>query len=119
MMIYNYIFYKMFVTVSRTNKSIPGWSTMITLSVILFFNIITVINIFFKEYIYLFANQNISVGLGILLMIVNYLIFIRKNAYDKIINQYKKETKKQSYVRGSLVLFYIVGSVYLFFETLP
>lgn len=119
MNIYNYIFFKMFVASSKTNKSIPEWSTMIAFSVLLFFNIITIINVFFEEYIYLFSDKNISIGLGIILMIINYFKFLHKNAYLKIVETYKEETKKQNYLRGGFVLLYVVGSVYIFFETLP
>lgn len=111
--IYYYIYYKQYKHLSKTNKSIPEWSSMILLSQLLGFNLATIIfgtGIYKNKY--LFSNLPvILVGLGFILLFINYLIFIKNSRYLKIIDKFKCETRKQSIIGGLLVLIYVFVSL--------
>lgn len=122
---YIYLFYRLYIYANKTEKSLgqagmPEWIALFSISIVLFINI----GILFFLITYLFDIQiNISkVSIFFLVAIVyffNYIFFIRHKKYVEIINLYKKESRRQSYIRTSLVWLYLVISFVLFYVILP
>ena len=118
--IYYYIYYKQYKALSKTNKEIPEWASMILLSQLICFNLNTIFIIFNftkTSWFILFAKP-FSVGLIILLLVINFFIFIKDDRYQRIITKYQNETKQKSLIGGSLVAIYVFGSIYLFLNVL-
>jgi len=93
----------------RTNKSIPEWSTMIILSLVLMFNIIS-ISIVLDIPIVDYGKIAVFILLTIIL-IFNYLYFINDKRYKKIIKHFGNKEIPSFY--NYLVLFYEIMSFFV------
>ena len=117
--IYFYTYYKLYKFVEKTNRNIVEWASMIFFSQLLWSNIVTILyylnftkSNFFKIY------PNIIVLLMVLLLIINYFIFIYKHRYQEIIKLFSNELKSRRIIGTILVITYTIVSIYLFFHTL-
>ena len=105
--IYNFVFYRMFKETFTTNRSIPEWSTMIYLSLLIMFNFISICLVL-KIPIFDYGKIIIFIIITIILLL-NYLYFIKDNKYREIIKYYKKNETQKIY--NYLVIFYELVSV--------
>ena len=113
--IYEKLYLGIYSSLSRTNKSIPEWSTITSISIFLFFNILTIlklINFNFKEY------EKNKFSFGILLIItLNWLYFLKGNRIIKKLRQVKYELKIYEkiiigiYCYGTITLCFLVINV--------
>ena len=113
--IYEKLYLGIYSSLSRTNKSIPEWSTIISISILLFFNIFTIlelINFNFKE-----VEKN-TFKFGILIIIIiNWFYFLKGNRIIKKLRQVKYELKifekiiVGMYCYGTIILFFLVLNV--------
>ncbi len=114
--IYNVIFFKLYKTSLKTaNKDIAEWTTMIAMSILIFFNITSVI-VLTKIYKTGIFNVHSMPIIMIVLLIINYLLFIRDKKYLKIAKEYSKISELKNKILGYIVLFYVIGSIWLFFH---
>lgn len=112
---YEFLFARIHSSLYQTNKSITEWSTIVAISVLLFFNIFSIV---------LFLNIKItpddedSFKFLILVIIgLNYFYFLYKQRYISLIEKYK-ENKKNLFLKNLLILAYIFISTISFFKIL-
>ena len=112
--IYDYIFYSIYKNTSVTNKSIPGWSTIFVISIIIAFNLFSLLIISDFD-IKLIGEE----GFGIIPLIIiglNYLYFLNNRRHLDIIKKYEKTENKLIY--DILILVYVCFSVFILFRVL-
>lgn len=120
-MIYKYLFYKLYINIDKVEK---GWgeaaitehSASSTITLLLTINLMSLL-IFIDNLFDLdgkLFKPSIIFTFLVVLDILNYLYFIRKKKYLKIIDEWKNETKKQSILRGVIVLAYVIISLTVF-----
>jgi len=97
-----------------TNKSIPGWSTIFVISIIIAFNLFSLLIISDFD-IKLIGEE----GFGIIPLIIiglNYLYFLNNRRHLDIIKKYEKTENKLIY--DILILVYVCFSVFILFRVL-
>ena len=114
MKLYDYIFYRIFKATNITNKSIPEWSTIISMSLILFINIFSVL--LFVDYPIEQIGENRFKYSSILIILVHYMIFLRNKRYVKIIDKYDNSTRKANIYHDIIIMIYASISVFIFFK---
>jgi hypothetical protein len=120
MNIYYYIYYKLYKFVCKTNKGIAEWASMIFYSLLLFFNIVTVLYYLhlLKSGVLVRNGQGVMVSTEVFLLIINYALFIRNRRYLKVLKKYSNETNTYRFIGSFLVILYIILSYYFFFHAL-
>lgn len=109
---YNILFVRVFNSLYQTNKSIPEWSSIVAISMFLFFNIISIL-LFFDVEIILFGSSFFQYT-PLVLITLNYFYFLHDKKYLHFLEKYNRS----SYLSSVLVLIYIFASTILFFKML-
>ncbi|MBJ6369802.1 hypothetical protein [Snuella sedimenti] len=112
--IYDYVFYSIYRNTSITNKSIPDWSTIIVISIILALNIFSIL--IYAEYDIESIGEEGFGAIPLVLVGINYLYFLRNNRYKNILNRFKNNQNKL--LSDSIVLTYACVSVFTLFYVL-
>jgi hypothetical protein len=112
---YEFLFARIHNSLYQTNKSITEWSTIVSISILLFFNIFSIL---------LYSNIKITPDdsdyfkfLILVIIGLNYFYFLYKNRYISLLEKYK-ENKKNLFLKNLLVLAYIFISTISFFKIL-
>ncbi|GFZ93087.1 hypothetical protein GCM10011531_26400 [Aquaticitalea lipolytica] len=108
--IYDYVFFSIYRSLNITNKSIPEWSAIILISLLLFVNIFSIL-----IYIDYDIKSIGKKGFGIitsLLIGLNYLYFLKGKRYLIILNRFDEQ--KNKLICDSIVLLYACISVFTF-----
>ena len=119
---YSYIIYKIYSWTSGKSDT-PVVNTILTLAVVHFFQLATIL-LFIDRIIsplYLFQHFNkVYIFLGaIIYFIIFWLLIYNKNRWNVFIEEYSKETMEESKGGSRIVLFLLIGSIVLFFISLP
>lgn len=124
--IYEYIFYKLYKYSLRserlwgTGHQIPQWLAIFYISVLAFFNLITLFVIINH---FLVINITFSRLHGFIIAIifysVNYFLFLKGKRYKKIAEKLDKDTKRSKILKDILFWVYVVMTFVLFFTILP
>jgi hypothetical protein len=109
---YYLIYYWIYKATRNTNKDVVEWTSMVTLSALTFFNLITLMVIIFPHFLRQVGNKVSFVSLAIAIMILNYFVFIYKSKYQKIFHGYSNKKVINNFMIGLIILTYIIGSVY-------
>lgn len=109
--VFDYTYYRMYEVTSRTNKSIPEWSTMIYLSLLLSINIIAIA--FFLDVPIVRIGEDGFIAIPIFFIIINYYYFIKNNRYKEIIKIYKVKSVS-SFYRVLVLLYDLLSFLFLF-----
>ncbi|MTI31421.1 hypothetical protein, partial [Xanthovirga aplysinae] len=98
---YQYLFYSLYKLSIKSEKrwgqgeGIPHWVAMLALSGLLGINFITLLSVFsYFTKTALSFNKMHGVYTAAILFTFNYLVFLRKKRYLKIINEFDKVSKK-------------------------
>ena len=111
--IYEKLYLGIYSSLSRTNKSIPEWSTAILISILLFMNIMSILAIINFDFKILEKN---SYKLGIILiMIMNWFYFLKGN---RVIEKFEKVKYELKNIEKIMTGIYCLGSLALLFLTL-
>ena len=84
---YQYVYYKIYRLVQRTpSKKDAAENSMWLLTVFISFNLYTMLmlTIDFKAIDHYMDSKNFAVGLGIVIAMFNYVIFLRGKKYEKL-----------------------------------
>ena len=73
--IYDYVFYSIYRNTGITNKSIPDWSTIIAISILLSMNIFSIL--IYIKYDIESIGETGFVSIPLLLIGINYLYFLK------------------------------------------
>ena len=112
---YEFLFARIYSSLYQTNKSITEWSTIVSISILLFFNIFSIV---LSSNIKITPNDSDSFKFLILAIIgLNYFYFLYKKRYISLLEKYK-ENKKNLFLKNLLVLAYIFISTISFFKIL-
>ena len=114
MILFKILFYVLYSFAYRTNKSITEWSTIITISILFTFNLITVLlfmNISIEK-----IGENGFKSIPVIFIVINWFYFIRKKSYLKIIENSPISNNK--FLSNILVILYVLISIALFFKVL-
>ena len=118
MNLYYLFYYRLYKASYKTNKEVVEWTSMITLSVLIFLNVITLLAFIYPHIPKILFNKSVFI-IGMLLIIgINYFIFIFKRRFEKIIKDYSNKKGMNNFFSGLLTITYIVGSIFLMFYVL-
>lgn len=109
---YDLLFYRMYKVTYRTNKSITEWSTIIWMSVLLSLNVFSLL-IYFDFPIAKLKRIGFM-AIPLLIIILNYLCFLYKNRYLKILDEFDKSGKAYFLVDVFSFLYALFSFVVLF-----
>lgn len=112
--IFEYLFFRIYEVTFRTNKSIPEWSTIILISVMLSINIITV-SLFLDIPIFRIGEKGF-VAMPLFFVVIGYYYYLRNNRYKILLKEYRNKTIPAYY--RFFVLIYELLSFCLFFISL-
>jgi hypothetical protein len=111
MKIVDYLFYRLYKNAIPTNKSIPEWSSIFVISIILSFNIFSIIVLL--DYDLKLIGEKSFKTIPLILIGLNYFVFLYKKRYLNIIEHF--DQAKNKLIFDILVLLYIIGSILFFF----
>ncbi len=86
--ILDYFFYRLYKNTSVTNKSIPEWSSIIAISIILTFNIFSILVLL--DFDLKLIGEKGSKTIPLILIGINYFAFLYKKRYLNIIDTMTK-----------------------------
>jgi|GEM_PF-806161 len=123
---YNYIIYKVYSWTVNKQGDTPIGNTILTLAIVHFFQFLTLLllvdrliiplNLFTKKNAipkgYLFVGAIIYFG-------IFYLLVYNKQRWNAYVEEYKIESEEQRKRGNRIVIAYLVGSILLFFISLP
>tara|TARA_R110002074_G_C12026241_1_gene617028 strand:- start:83 stop:514 length:432 start_codon:yes stop_codon:yes gene_type:complete len=112
--IYDYVFYSIYRNTSITNKSIPDWSTIIAISILLALNVFSIL--IYAEYDIESIGEQGFGAIPLILVGINYLYFLKNKRYQNILNGFKNQQNKLFW--DSIVLTYACVSVFILFRIL-
>lgn len=112
--IYYYLFCWIYKMTFKTNKDIIEWSSMLALSTLIFFNLISIIIYLVPKDFVILLKHEVFYGSVLAIVIANYFIFINDQKYKSIIEIFKNEKKKLFIIRSFFMVCYIFVSVYIF-----
>jgi hypothetical protein len=89
-----YNFYKL---LSFGTNDILEYSAMFALSILVFLNVVTLSGILeLNGFLIILDSKKEFIGTGLLIFVVNYFIFIRKNKHQDIIREYSRRNRIKS-----------------------
>ncbi|WP_298346699.1 hypothetical protein [uncultured Algibacter sp.] len=106
---YELIYLNIYLSLSRTNKSIPEWSTLFCLSIIFFFNLLSTLRLLNIDIKGIEKNLFYVILGGI--FGIHYLYFQMGNRIIKKITDLKP---KLNLISRILTIFYLFGTISLF-----
>ena|ERR1700744_950975 len=120
---YRYIIYKLYSWSLKKKNDTPVFNVIITLTAVHYFQLLTIYCFCFKLF-HIFnifsKNNGLYVGLFMLLfLILNYFLLYNKERWESYISEFENESSKESFKGKIYVLSYLIGSILLFFISLP
>lgn len=112
--IYDYVFYSIYRNTLITNKSIPEWSTIIAISLLLACNVFSIL--IYIEYDIESIGEKGFGAIPLILSGINYLYFLNNKRYHNILNRFKNQQNKLLW--DSIVLIYACISIFSLFYIL-
>lgn len=109
---YFYLYYKIYNTMSKTNKIIPEWSASIAISLLFFFNLSTIALYFKINGIEVLPVKEVYISILILFMALNFYLFVRKDNYKRILKKYSGY--KRDKLGTFLVIIYLAVTIIAF-----
>ncbi len=106
---YDHLYFNIYKSLSRTNKSIPEWSTIIVICILFWFNLLSVTKIAEINIMGL-DKQQVYVAMGVIFGI-HYLYFLFKNRITKKI---ERQEPKTNFLSKALTMGYVLGTFSLF-----
>jgi hypothetical protein len=112
---YKYLFYKIysFTKLTPSGKQYPEFLTTMTLSLLVIFNIKSILHYFAVPVSKLFF---LFFLFFIFLNLLNYFIFLRGKVYIKIVKEYSKEAKLNYYLGNFLSMLYVIFSIFFVYK---
>lgn len=113
MKLYYYLYFKLYKFAKSVGTVDATWTAMLLLTVLVYFNVMTVCFFLFGVDFLKLNLMIFGLGLGILIGIFNYVVFVIRDTCNIIINKFKNESKNQKYIGSLITLIYVVLTVYL------
>jgi hypothetical protein len=116
MNIYFLFYYRIYKATYKTN-SIAEFSSMVVLSTLILLNVVTLILTIYPTFSKVISKNEFIAG-SMCILSINYLIFIYKQRYLKIIDEYSKKKWANKFIMGVITIIYIFGSIFLLLHIL-
>ena len=111
--IYEKLFLGTFSSISRTNKSIPEWSTIICISTLIFINLVSLLKLI--NYNFKHVDRELFQASIFLIIILNWFYFLKNNRIQKKLKKVKYKLKT---IEKIIIGLYSFGSALFFFIVL-
>jgi hypothetical protein len=123
MKFYRYLIYKLYSWGLKKKSDTPVANVIITLTFVHFVQLFTIYLILLKFFpqINIFKTVN-GIYIGIILVvlgIIHYFLIYNKKRWELYLEEFNNEDITNSKRGNKLVLFYLIGSIALFFLLLP
>ena len=123
MKFYRYLIYKMYNWGLKKKSDTPVANVVITLTFVHFVQLFTIYLILLKFFpqINIFNNvDGLYVGIFLIITgIIHYFLIYNKKRWELYMEEFNNENIIESRRGNKLVLFYLIGSIVLFFLLLP
>lgn len=114
MILLDILFYRLFFLANKTNKSIPEWSTIILISILQFFNLISVL-LYFDIPIEKIGKDMFRI-IPVILIGINWIYFLMTKRYEKILTI--PPITRNIKLTDTIIILYVVFSIFFFFTML-
>jgi len=117
MLFVKYLYYKLYRFATRGRVTIgASISSVATVCVLLFFNIITIQDIYYSYFTYLFgvSYDNLFIAIAILIYLLLVIYFFFLGGESKAQEQFKNESKKKSRQGSYFIIAYIILTIIIF-----
>lgn len=118
MIFFKYIFYRIFsIYRKKHDKDESSYTAMIFVNLFMFMNIFVVggllnnfnlLPVFFKSKIQIIVFM-------VILLVINFFIFLHKNRFDIFCNEYEQKANSKSKQKGWIIVLYFIISTSLLF----
>ena len=118
MSFFKYIFYRIFsIYRKKHDKDESSFVALVFVNLLMFMNIFVLGGILYNfNLLPLFFKTKIEVVVVMIVMlIINYFIFLHKAKYDEFCDEFGSKTDSRIKYKGWLILFYIIISTFLLF----
>jgi hypothetical protein len=120
---YRYLIYKLYSWALKKKNDTPVFNVIITITVMHYFQLLTIYCILFRAF-HIFnifsKNNGLYVGLFMVLFIIfNYFILYNKKRWANYLCEFENEDERASFKGKIYVLSYLIGSILLFFFSVP
>ncbi|MBB3123513.1 hypothetical protein FHS04_001016 [Mesoflavibacter sabulilitoris] len=115
MIIFNYIFFSIYKSISITNNWWPKKSTISAITVLLYFNLLTIVAFLNEE---ILKTKILFFFIFIITFVLPHFYYYKKGRLEEIIEKFEEINRKKLFKYDLLVLTYVCASVYLFFYSL-
>lgn len=116
MRLYDYLFYRIYKSINVTNKSIPEWSTIITISILLAINLFSIL-LYYQYPIESIGEKGFGL-IPLLTVAINYIYFIFNKRYLKIIDNYNNSKFNDNLFHDIIIVTYACLSIFILFKLL-
>ena len=118
MQFFKYIFYRIFsIYRKKHDKGESAYTAMIFVNLFMFMNIFAVGGILNRfNLLPVFFKSKIQIVIFIIvLLIINYFVFLHKKKYNKFCDEFEEKTNSNSKKNGWLIVLYFILSTSLLF----
>lgn len=128
MLVIEYIYYRLYKIALKTEKSwgkagVPVWTAIITLSILFFFNLISIAIIYSstvkKSILPDSLNPIVGIIIAIILYILGYYLFHYKSKYSKIEMRFDALPKNKNRIYTIFFWLYIITTLLVMFVIIP
>lgn len=112
--IYDYLFYKLYRVNYEIDESNAGFISAMLIVYFLFFNILSAFSYYYVDHPETSVNE-ITGGIVMIILIGFNLMYFNHRRTELIYNRYKGESPTANMIGTSLVLLYVILSIYLCF----
>jgi len=117
MKILQYIYYKIFQVHSRGEDNfVAAFMSVLTISVVFFLNFMIIEGFLIRINListFIIQTKFESILFGVIIIFINYFLFMHNKKYIKIIKMFENEGKKNKLIGNIIVLFYFISTVLL------
>lgn len=115
-MFYKYIFYRIFSLYRKKNDiDESSYTAMIFVNLLMFMNVFFIVGILnnFKLLPIFFRSKTQVIIFIIVLLFINYFIFLRKKKYERFCDKFERKANSKSKEKGWLIVLYFIISAFL------
>jgi amino acid transporter len=120
---YKYLIYKVYSWTANKKGDTPIANTILALAIMHFFQLLTIL--FFidqvitpLDWVYNIKKGYLFIG-AIIYFIIFYFLVYNKSRWNNYVEEYKTESTKEKREGNVLVILFLIGSIIIFFISLP
>ncbi len=108
---YYYLYYWLYWFAKNVGTVDAAWTALLLITVLVYFNIATILFWLVDINDIVFVDPRIiGIATGVLIGIINYRIFLRNDAWQNIINELDKASKRSKVISSIGVVLYIIAT---------